>query len=152
MVCTAALALPSETLHHRIRLQGHGPRTVSPSEAGLGDTLDVWKDVQPLISAGCTRTLAYTRAGYLGKRPRRRYRATPPRSLGSCEQSCTAGTSLHIPNVLVGHSLGGLYMQYFARNYPKEVAGLVLVDSTHLAQRLFPWPTPRTRPMRDAEP
>jgi len=34
------------------------------------------------------------------------------------------------PYVLVGHSLGGLYMQYFARRYPDEVIGLVLVDST----------------------
>jgi len=35
------------------------------------------------------------------------------------------------PYVLVGHSLGGLYMQYFARKYPDEVLGLVLVDSTY---------------------
>jgi pimeloyl-ACP methyl ester carboxylesterase len=35
------------------------------------------------------------------------------------------------PFVLVGHSLGGLYIQYFARNFPDDVAGLVLVDSTH---------------------
>jgi pimeloyl-ACP methyl ester carboxylesterase len=38
------------------------------------------------------------------------------------------------PYVLVGHSLGGLYMQLFARKYPSEVAGLVLVDSTHPLQ------------------
>src|SRR5262249_14602208 len=35
------------------------------------------------------------------------------------------------PHVLVGHSLGGLYMQLFARLHPDEVAGLVLVDPTH---------------------
>jgi len=34
------------------------------------------------------------------------------------------------PYVLVGHSVGGLYMQYYARKYPAEVLGLVLVDST----------------------
>jgi len=34
------------------------------------------------------------------------------------------------PYILVGHSLGGLYMQYFARRYPDEVLGIVLVDST----------------------
>jgi pimeloyl-ACP methyl ester carboxylesterase len=39
--------------------------------------------------------------------------------------------------VLVGHSLGGLYMQYFARNYPAEVTGLLLVDSTHWDQHMF---------------
>ena len=35
------------------------------------------------------------------------------------------------PYVLVGHSLGGLYMQYYARKYPDEIMGLVLVDSTY---------------------
>ena len=33
------------------------------------------------------------------------------------------------PYVLVGHSLGGLYMSLYARTYPEEVAGLILVDS-----------------------
>lgn len=36
--------------------------------------------------------------------------------------------------VLVGHPAGGPYMQLFARDYPQEVAGLVLVDSTHPTQ------------------
>ena len=35
------------------------------------------------------------------------------------------------PYILVGHSLGGLNVQYFAKKYPQEVAGVVLVDSTH---------------------
>ena len=34
------------------------------------------------------------------------------------------------PYVLVGHSLGGLYLSLYARTYPEEVAGLVLLDST----------------------
>jgi pimeloyl-ACP methyl ester carboxylesterase len=34
------------------------------------------------------------------------------------------------PYVLAGHSFGGLYVQTFAANYPDEVAGLVLLDST----------------------
>jgi pimeloyl-ACP methyl ester carboxylesterase len=32
--------------------------------------------------------------------------------------------------VLVGHSIGGLYLQYFAATYPADVAGMVLVDSS----------------------
>jgi pimeloyl-ACP methyl ester carboxylesterase len=32
--------------------------------------------------------------------------------------------------VLAGHSFGGLYVQTFAANYPDQVAGLVLLDST----------------------
>jgi len=38
---------------------------------------------------------------------------------------------LNAPYVLVGHSLGGLYMQYFAKKYPNDVAGLVLVDAVY---------------------
>jgi pimeloyl-ACP methyl ester carboxylesterase len=47
------------------------------------------------------------------------------------------------PYVLVGHSLGGLYTQLFARAYPDEVSGLVLVDAMYPRQvkatRDFPW-------------
>jgi pimeloyl-ACP methyl ester carboxylesterase len=35
------------------------------------------------------------------------------------------------PYLLVGHSLGGLYMQMYARMHPDEVQGLVLVDSVY---------------------
>ena len=35
------------------------------------------------------------------------------------------------PFVLVGHSLGGLYVQLYAYQHRDEVAGLVLVDPTH---------------------
>jgi pimeloyl-ACP methyl ester carboxylesterase len=53
------------------------------------------------------------------------------------------------PYVLVGHSLGGLYARQFAKRFPNEVAGLVLLDPTHeditthlpeqAAQRLAAW-------------
>ncbi len=35
------------------------------------------------------------------------------------------------PYILVGHSLGGLNAQYFAKKYPQEVAAVVLVDTSH---------------------
>jgi pimeloyl-ACP methyl ester carboxylesterase len=122
-----AMAIPDVDLHHVVRLQGHGTRTVI-LEAGLGDTMDVWKDLQPRIAAGCTRTLAYNRAGYVGSDP-----AVGPRDAQTIVAELRAELkrrNIEPPYVLVGHSLGGLYMQYFARNYPEEVAGLLLVDST----------------------
>ena len=103
-------------------------------ESGLGDTLDIWDKVQPLIATGCARTLAYNRAGYLGSDP-----SNAPRDSATIVAELRAELGrqgLRPPYVLVGHSLGGLYMQYFARNYPEEVAGLVLVDSTHWEQHL----------------
>ncbi|MBK1787541.1 alpha/beta fold hydrolase [Prauserella cavernicola] len=35
------------------------------------------------------------------------------------------------PYVLVGHSLGGLYARLYAKRFPGEIAGLVLLDPTH---------------------
>ena len=35
------------------------------------------------------------------------------------------------PYMLVGHSLGGLYANLFARMHPAEVAGAVFVEATH---------------------
>jgi pimeloyl-ACP methyl ester carboxylesterase len=35
------------------------------------------------------------------------------------------------PFVLVGHSLGGMDVRMFASQYPSEVVGMVLVDSSH---------------------
>ena len=35
------------------------------------------------------------------------------------------------PYLLVGHSLGGMYMLLYTHRFPEEVAGLILVDSSH---------------------
>jgi pimeloyl-ACP methyl ester carboxylesterase len=131
---SAIATIPSpEPPKHKMRIEGHGASTVI-LEAGLGDTLDVWKDIQPHIAENCTRTLAYNRAGYLGSEPAggRRDSATIVAELR--EELKNHG--IKPPYVLVGHSLGGLYMQYFARNYPDEIEGLVLVDSTHWNQSM----------------
>ncbi|MEX0734480.1 MAG: alpha/beta fold hydrolase [Steroidobacteraceae bacterium] len=118
---------------HQVRIEGRGPLTVV-LEAGLGDTLDIWTNVQPLIAASCTRTIAYSRAGYPGSDP-----ASGPRDAATIVSELRSELKrrgIQPPYVLVGHSLGGLYMQYFARQYPDEIEGLLLVDSTHWNQQL----------------
>ncbi|MDD2180511.1 alpha/beta hydrolase [Acidovorax sp. D2M1] len=97
-------------------------------ENGLGATLDWWAKVWPDTVAE-TRSLAYHRAGY-------GHSDAPlsPRDGAQVVDELRAllrARNLPPPYVLVGHSLGGLYMQLFARKYPGEVAALVLVDSTH---------------------
>jgi pimeloyl-ACP methyl ester carboxylesterase len=138
MCCVSTVALGASVVagdesHHQIHIEGSGARTVI-LESGLGDTLEVWKDIQPRIAAHCTRTLSYTRAGYLGSDP-----ANGPRDSESIVRELRAELdrrNIQPPYVLVGHSLGGLYMQYFARNFPREVTGLLLVDSTHWDQHM----------------
>ena len=87
-----------------------------------------WNKVIPEISREAT-TFAYNRPGYGGSDPV----STPRDGLHIIDElrSLLKSNGLSPPYVLVGHSLGGLYMQLFARRYPEEVIGLVLVDSTH---------------------
>jgi len=129
-----AVSKDSPTPSHQMRIVGQGSRTVI-LESGLGDTLDVWKDIQPRIADHCARTLAYTRAGYIGSDPAEDGPRDSANVVGELRAEL-AKRNLAPPYVLVGHSLGGLYMQYFARNYPRDVVGLVLVDSTHWNQHM----------------
>jgi pimeloyl-ACP methyl ester carboxylesterase len=132
-MASSVSASTEDFAHLQVRIEGHGVRTVVLA-AGLGDTLDVWNTIQPLIATHCTRTLAYTRAGYPGSEPAigTRDAATIVAEL----RSELKRRGVAPPYVLVGHSLGGLYMQYFARQYPGEIQGLLLVDSTHWNQQL----------------
>lgn len=116
---------------HRVRIEGAGPVTVV-FEAGLGDTLDVWQRVQVEVARGCARTFAYNRAGYPGSAGIDGARDAT--AIVAELRAELAARGLAPPYVLVGHSLGGLYMQYYARRHPEEVAGLLLVDSTHWDQ------------------
>lgn len=100
-------------------------------ENGLGGTMDWWAKVFPEISKNTT-TFAYNRPGYGKSDP-----ASSPRDGKHVVEELRLllrSQGLNPPYVLVGHSLGGLYMQLFARRYPNEVSALVLVDSTHPAQ------------------
>lgn len=100
-------------------------------ENGLGGRLQWWAEVLPAIAQETT-VFAYNRAG------------TGTSTEASTLRDGDAITEelrrnlrdrgIAPPYVLVGHSLGGLYMQLYARRYPQEVAGLVLVDSTHPEQ------------------
>ncbi len=99
-------------------------------EAGLGNASTTWNTVADRIAA-FGRVVLYDRAG-LG-------RSLPLADTSSPVTADRVATSLHAllaaahvapPYVLVGHSLGGLYVQMFARKYPREVSGIVLLDSS----------------------
>ena len=94
-------------------------------ESGLGEDVSTWESVQPEI-AKSTLTLAYERKGLGLSSPatQRRDGLTLAAELHELLQA----KRLKPPYILVGHSLGGAVVQVFASRYPKEVAGLVLVD------------------------
>ncbi|MGB7815155.1 MAG: alpha/beta hydrolase [Methylotenera sp.] len=100
-------------------------------ENGLGGRMEWWKKVLPEISKDTT-TFAYNRPGY-GESDS----VSTPRDGSHVVdelRSLLRSKGLTPPYILVGHSLGGLYMQLFARRYPDEVSALILVDSTHPKQ------------------
>ena len=100
-------------------------------ENGLGGRIELWKKVLPEISKDTT-TFVYNRPGYGKSDP-----VSTPRDGSHVVdelRSLLRSKGLNPPYILVGHSLGGLYMQFFARCYPDEITALILVDSTHPAQ------------------
>lgn len=120
-----------------------GSKPVVVFENGLGGEYHWWEKVLPEISKKQT-VFAYNRPGYGHSE-----KAQTPRDartiVTELRQTLQA-LELKPPYVLVGHSLGGLYFQYYARRYPQEVKALLLVDSTHPEQMLgdgainrWPW-------------
>jgi pimeloyl-ACP methyl ester carboxylesterase len=131
----------------RHRLEGEGaPPVVLLNGAGV--RLGYWNKVQPLLIA-MAATLAYDRGLPPGFRPGET--ALGAATVGEL-RGLLAALKLAPPVLLVAHSMGGMYANLYARLFPHEVAGVVLVDSTHPEQerRFAPGSNVSTRGLRKA--
>lgn len=97
-------------------------------EAGSRGTVASWGTVPAAVARDAT-VFAWNRPGYGNSA----VADTPCDGCAIVEElrRVLRHKGLQPPYVLVGHSLGGLYMQLFARAYPEEVKGLVLVESLY---------------------
>jgi pimeloyl-ACP methyl ester carboxylesterase len=109
-------------------------------DAGLGGGMLDWMLVQPEV-AKFSRVCSYDRAGVgwseAGTQPR------TSQQISHELHTLLGNAGIQAPYVLVGHSFGGINMQYFASQHPDEVAGVVLVDSSHenqFSQKEMPKP------------
>jgi pimeloyl-ACP methyl ester carboxylesterase len=96
--------------------------------AGSGDFSFDWSLVQPGVSR-FTRVCSYDRAGLAWSDP-----GPTPRTMRQDAYELHAllrAAGIKSPYILVGHSVGGLIARVYGEQYPKEVAGMVLVDPTH---------------------
>ena len=113
---------------HRLHLHctGTGSPTVvlEPGQGGVSSDL-AW--IAPAVARDTT-VCVYDRAG-------RGWSDATNNPQDGAQIAADLHTLLHRaqvpgPYVLAGHSFGGLYVQAFAAQFPDEVAGLVLLDST----------------------
>ena len=121
-----------------------GGRTINIDCAGVGNPTVIfeaggggyggfgWKAVQSGV-AKFTKACWYDRAGegWSDPAPYARNSSMIANDLHVVLQGIRADG----PVVLVGHSIGGEYIRIYTAMFPSEVAGLVLVDSTHPDQR-----------------
>ena len=118
----------SHRLH--INCMGEGTPTVI-IDTGLGDDSSDWQHILQL-SAPITRTCIYDRSGYgwsdYGPRPRNSRRIAYELGL-LLDQA-----NILPPYILVGHSFGGFNLRIFAASRPDDIAGLILVESSHELQ------------------
>jgi pimeloyl-ACP methyl ester carboxylesterase len=117
-----------------LRCSGSGSPTVV-LEPGAGEMSSGLAWIEPVV-AGDTRVCVYDRAG----RGWSEAADAPQDATGIATDLHTLLERADVPGpyLLAGHSFGGLYVLTFAAQYPDEVAGMVLVDSTAPASAATP--------------
>jgi pimeloyl-ACP methyl ester carboxylesterase len=109
---------------------GTGPYTVLIEAGASADSLG-WRGVQRTLSQ-TTRVCTYDRNGHGWSQP-----SPGPHDADTIVRKLHAlldKAAVPRPLILTAHSAGGLYIRAYARQFPKEVAGAVMIDSSSPAQ------------------
>jgi pimeloyl-ACP methyl ester carboxylesterase len=104
--------------------EGSGSPTIV-LESGLGDDSTIWGAVQPSL-AKTTRVCSYDRPG-LG---RSELISTPQDANHVADElhALLKAANVQTPIVLMGHSVGGLYIREYAARFTGDVTALIFVD------------------------
>jgi pimeloyl-ACP methyl ester carboxylesterase len=117
----------------RMLVMGSGQPTVV-FENGGGGSLELWGQVPARVSE-FARVVAYDRAG--DGLSEKGLVERNGQNVASELHAALRNARIPPPYIFVGHSLGGPYSRIFADLYPKEVAGMVLVDPTQ--EEMMEW-------------
>lgn len=118
-----------ETSNGKLQYQisGSGKPHIVLINGGSGP-IEGWMKILPEISE-TSSVFAYNRFGVGGSdKPKE---AQDGRTIVHTLREALNKVGFEAPYLLVGHSLGGLYANLFARLYPNEVAGMVFLESSH---------------------
>lgn len=109
-----------------LRCLGSGSALPLVLESGMGGWSQDWAAVLPALARG-GMVCAYDRAGYAWSddpvEPR-----SGARSVRQLKRMLDAA-GVPSPRILVGHSMGGLLVDLYARTWPQDVAGVALIDA-----------------------
>lgn len=117
--------LPENTMHYE--LIGSGDFTFI-LETGLGENINTWRKIKDSLSQ-MGRVFLYDRSGLGFSDANSKARTT--RQIAIELNKLLITEDIPGPYVLVGHSIGGAHIRYYANMFPKDVAGLFLIDSSH---------------------
>jgi pimeloyl-ACP methyl ester carboxylesterase len=99
-------------------------------EPGFGGTAASWRAVAEAVAEDTT-VVTYDRVPYGASSPARDART--PRDIARDLNRVLDALGIDRPVVLAAHSAGGIYARAFAGLYDSQVAGMVLIDSSHEA-------------------
>ena len=102
--------------------------------AGGGRTAEDWAKVQPAVSK-FARVCSYDRAGF-GESDKAGSKLQSVDEVVDDLHGLLKASDEKRPFILVGHSVAGIYARSFVTKFPREVSGLVFVDSAHEEQAL----------------
>lgn len=115
---------PKGTLQYNI--SGKGKPNIVLINGGSGP-IEGWMKILPAISETAS-VFSYNRFGVAGSdKPKE---SQDGKSIVNTLREALTIVGFEPPYLLVGHSLGGLYANLYARLYPNEVGGIVFLESS----------------------
>jgi hypothetical protein len=108
--------------------KGKGPLLVL--ESAQGSNMQVWPESFLQQLNKFSEVLIYNRIGYQKSHyyQPRKLNVVTAKSISEQLNVLLARLKIKKPIIIVAHSISSIYAQYYIRNYPENIAGLVIID------------------------